>query len=145
MSEEEVTAVANERPTAATVIAIISLVFGGFGVIFGLIGLGAFKISVLSGSLSLISLLISSILVGAGVTLLLNKKIALLLSNVYVFGNIAYAVANFIYFMIVLRSLGSFGTGMAIFGLIIGVAYPLVIFFVLLKNESAVTFYEAQA
>ncbi len=129
------------RPTAATVFAILHFVFGGLG-LFGILGIGAiFSRSAIYGILSLISLGVSGLLVFAGVTLITNKKNALDMNQYYVFASLGVTAITAVYLIIAFGIVGLIG---AIFSVLTGLIYPLLVLFLVVKSQPAIEFYGSQ-
>ena len=132
-----------KRPTVATVFAILHFVFGGFGVIGGLIGLaGSFALAAILGPkfafviiFAIIGLLFAALLIFAGVTLIANKKNAVQVNFLYAILSVAYAVINTIVQTAII------GSPIGWFGLILGLVYPALIFFLIVRNEEVKKFY----
>lgn len=126
------------RPTVATVFAVLHMVFGGLGLLFGLIGMGAsFSMSAINGILSILSLLISALLLVAGIFLITNKSNALDLSKYYAFGSLGLTIISAIY---LIAAFGIAGFLAAIVSVLLGIIYPILIL-VLLVNSDAVKGY----
>jgi len=124
------------RPTVATVFAILHFVFGALGIIFGLIGLGAlFALrQYVSLFFSLLSFCLSGFMIYAGVTLFTDKKNAVEINKLYAFASAGLTVINFIVFKIM-------GYPYGMFGLLLGLIYPALLFFLVVQNENVKKFY----
>ncbi len=130
------------RPTAATVFAILHFVFGGIG-LFGILGIGAiFSKSAIHGILYLIGLGVSALLVYAGVTLITNKKNAIDMNKYYVFGSLGVTAITAVYLIIAFGIVGLIG---AIFSVLIGLIYPLLVLFLVVKSQATIEFYGSQS
>lgn len=132
-----------QRPTVATVFAILHFVFGGIGLIGGLVGLiGSFALAAILGPkfilvivLALLGLCFSGLLVFAGVTLIKDMKNAIKINTLYVYLSVAYTVINTILQMAVI------GSPFSVLGLILGLIYPALIYFLVVRNEDVKKFY----
>jgi hypothetical protein len=132
-----------QRPTVATVFAILHFVFGGIGLIGGIIGvLGAGALAALFGAKFLfvfipvvIGIAISALLIFAGVTLITNKKNAIQINLIYAICSAALSVIN------VIIQIAIIGAGISWGGLVLGLVYPALVFFLIVKNEEVKKFY----
>lgn len=132
-----------QRPTVATVFAILHFVFGGIGLIGGIFAaLGAGALAAILGSKfiffvipTIIGIAVSALLIYAGVTLITNKKNAIKINLIYAICSVALAVIN------VALQVAILGTGISWFGLILGLIYPALIYFLIVKNEEVKKFY----
>ena len=133
---------AGDRPTVATVFGILHCIFGGFGLL-GIFGLGvSFRLSVVNGILVIIGLAVSALLLAAGIFMLMNKKMAVDLCKYYVFASIGITVIRLIY-TIIAYSMAVVTA--SIFVYLIGLIYPLLVWFLIVQKQEVVSFYSAQA
>jgi hypothetical protein len=141
------------RPGAVTAFGVLHIVFGALSIIGAIIGLagsaaagglargvgvstgGAVAVGVI---FSILALGVSVILLIAGIMLLGGKKPAIKLSLVYVIASLGVRVLNIIVGLIL-------GLGLGWTFTIIGIAYPLVVLFVLVMNEDAKAYIEKQS
>jgi hypothetical protein len=127
-----------KRPTVATVFGVLNIVFGGFGLLPALaIGL-AFQLSPISGVFALAGVILSAIQVFSGILLLTNKKNALGLVSLVAFGSILISIASTAYGI---ATIGTSFIGAQITGLAIGLLYPLLVIFLVVRNEGVKSFY----
>ena len=127
------------RPTVATVFGACNVVFGVFGVI-GLFNIkNAFNfLGTLYGIISLLSGLVSVLLLVAGVFLILDKGMALALNRYYAYASLAVTAIGALFLIYMFGFTGMMGNIVAI---VIGVTYPLLILFVLLRNPDVRSYY----
>jgi hypothetical protein len=127
-----------QRPTVATVLGVINIIFGGFG----LLGLLSLRISFLAGPIygifAIVSIAVSALLLATGIFLLMNKKNALQLSKYYVFISVIYII---IYSVFLIVTAGLVGLIAAIVTIIIGLIIPALNWFLLVNNEPVKKFY----
>jgi hypothetical protein len=115
-----------QRPGMVTAAGIIGIVWGGLGLLFGLLALGlAFAFAALLGLFALISVIISAALIWAGIQVVQNKSPKLLLYISYV------AIAINLITMII-----GITQGASIFSYLLGFIIPGVIVFLLLNPQS---------
>jgi len=156
MSDENVNAPqpeasGGERPGAVTAFGILHIIFGAISILGAIIGLaGALVGGAIVGAagvggggfvavtviFSVLGLIVAVILLVAGIMLLGKKPAALTLSLVYVIASIAVRVINIIVSAIV------FGGGVAWTFTIIGIAYPLVVLFALVLNDTVKQYFQ---
>jgi len=135
-----------------TAFGVLHIVFGGLSIIGAIIGLagsaavggmargfgastgGAVAVAVI---FSILALAVAVVLLIAGILLMGGKKPALKLSLVYVIASLGVRVLNIIVGLIM-------GVGLGWTFTIIGIAYPLVVLFVLVMNDDAKTYIEKQ-
>jgi hypothetical protein len=137
-----------QRPTVATVFAILHFIFGAIGLIGGLIAVaGASALASFLGAKfmiyfipTILSLLVSALLIFAGITLIGNKKNAIQINLIYAISSAALAVLNAVIQAVVLSALGPM-FGVSWFGLIIGLIYPALVFFLIVRNAEVKKFY----
>jgi hypothetical protein len=130
-----------KRPTVAMVFGILNIVFGAFG-LFGLATIGAsFTVSPIMGIISIVSVCVSVILLLAGLTLVINKKIALDLNKYYAILSLLITIINAVYLTI---TAGIAGLMLAIVAILIGIIYPLLIWLFVVKNKAVQQFYGSQ-
>lgn len=140
------------RPGVVTAFGVLHIVFGGLSIIGAIIGLagsaavggmargfgastgGAIAVAVI---FSILALAVAVVLLIAGILLIGGKKPALKLSLVYVIASLGVRVLNIIVGLIM-------GVGLGWTFTIIGIAYPLVVLFVLVMNDDAKTYIEKQ-
>jgi len=131
-----------KRPTVATVFGILNIVFGAIGVL-GILSIGAtFQYSMVYGFLRLISIAVSGLLLAAGVFMMMNKKMSIDLNKYYAIASLAITVIYAIYLIVALGMVGFVG---AIFVILIGVIYPVLLWFMVINNEPVKSFYASQA
>ena len=134
-----------KRPTVATVFGVLNIVLSGLGLVTGLLAVGL-TISLLSSMplqavFSLLSLALSALGVFSGILLITNKKNALSITNLYVLGSLAVIGANVVYLVV---TLGMAGVMASIMTVVIGLIYPALLYFLLLKSEPVKSFYNSQ-
>jgi len=140
------------RPGVVTAFGVLHIVFGGLSIIGAIIGLagsaavggmargfgastgGAVAVAVI---FSILALAVAVVLLIAGILLIGGKKPALKLSLVYVIASLGVRVLNIIVGLIM-------GVGLGWTFTIIGIAYPLVVLFVLVMNDDAKAYIEKQ-
>lgn len=135
-----------KRPTVATVFGVLNIVLSGLGLVTGLLAVGL-TISLLSSMplqavFSLIGLALSAMGVFSGILLITNKKNALSITNMYVLGSLVVIGANVVYLVI---TLGIAGVMASIVTVLIGLIYPALLYFLLLKSEPVKSFYNSQS
>jgi hypothetical protein len=130
-----------KRPTVAMVFGILNIVFGAFG-LFGLATIGtSFAVSPIMGIISIVSVCVSVILLLAGLTLVINKKIALDLNKYYAMLSLLITIINAVYLTV---TAGIAGLMVAIVAILIGIIYPLLIWLFVVKNKAVQQFYGSQ-
>ncbi len=128
-----------KRPTIATVFGVLNIIFGEYGVI-GLFNIkNTFYFSgVFFGIISIVSGLVLILLFIAGIFLILNKGMALALNRYYAYASLAITGVGIAYLFYQFGFTGMMGNIVAI---VIGVVYPPLILFVLLRNRDVRSFY----
>ncbi|MBX3723525.1 MAG: hypothetical protein KF713_16900 [Turneriella sp.] len=129
------------RPTVATVFGVLNIIFGGFG-LFGILGaLAWFSLGApILGILSVGSSLGSALLLFSGILLVASKKNALSVTNLAILVSLALTAASVIYGV----AAGFQTIGTAISTIVVGLVYPALIFFLVLKNENVKSFYASR-
>ena len=137
-----------ERPALATLFGWTDIIFGVLGASGLLLIISAFSfLATMFNMLAILHGLISVLLLTAGVCLLKNKKFALKLNAIYAVASLVVTSARLIFVMLRLegevgglpRVLGAGG----MFGIAFSLLYPLLVLFVLLKNEDVKIFYSS--
>lgn len=135
-----------ERPLAAYVFGVLSLIFGGVGAWLGLLAgeiyLSQLQTRPISGFLGLSGILVNIIELSSGILLILNNRNALKLTTVYVLSAITLTMLNAV--VEILTGQWSHITATLIAGLI-GLTYPALLYFLLLKSEPVKSFYNSQS
>jgi hypothetical protein len=119
-------AATGQRPGMVTAAGIIGIVWGGLGLLFGLLALSlAFAIGAFLGLLALISVAIAAALLFAGIQVIQGKSPKLLLYISYA------AIAINLITMII-----GIAQGLSIFSYLLGFVIPGVVVFLLLNPQS---------
>jgi hypothetical protein len=130
-----------KRPTVATVFAVLNIVFGGFGLLAAL-GIGlAFQVSTLLGVYTLVGVVLALLEVYSGIMLLTNKKSGVGLTQLYAFASLAMTAAYTIYMVV---TIGGGYISTAITSVVLGALYPLLLIFLVVRNEGVKSFYASR-
>jgi hypothetical protein len=129
----------SKRPAIATVFGVLNIIFGEYGVI-GLFNIkNTFYFSgTFFGIISIVSGLVLLLLFVAGIFLIMNKSRALSLNRYYAYASLTITLVGVVYLFYKFGFTGMMGNIVAI---VIGVIYPPVILFVLLRNREVQAFY----
>lgn len=134
-----------KRPTVATVFGVLNLVFGGLSLVLGVLGvtllLAAFSTYPVSAIFGILSLGVAAFEVYTGILLLTNKKNAVSLTKTYLIVALAVLAGNIIG---TIMQYGMAGVFAGIFTVIIGLVYPALLFFLIVKSEPVNSFYNSQ-
>ena len=130
------------RPTVATVFGVLNIIFGVFGVI-GLFNIknAFYFLGTLYGIISLLSGLVSILLLVTGIFLILDKGKALAINRYYAYASLAVTIIGAVFLIYMFGFTGMMGNIIAV---IIGVIYPLLILFVLLRNGDVRSYYSGR-
>lgn len=142
------------RPGGATAIGVLNLVFGGISLIVGVLGLavafGYFSLGggfIVLGLVQVLGFLFTILEIVAGILLLANKKSGITLSFTYAIGNIALTVLGYVLQMTMASAMGGLSggagaaaAGIGLLGLVLAIAYSVVILFVL-RSAAIKSFY----
>jgi len=131
------------RPTVATVFAILHFVFGAIAALIAIVGIfTAFSLFKLFGSGAIAPLIYfilgltsTVVMILAGVSLIANKSNAIQMNLYYVFASVGVTVINTI------MSIASTTVNFSVVAILIGLAYPALVFFLIVKNEEVKSFY----
>jgi hypothetical protein len=130
------------RPMTATVFGVFNIIFGVFGVI-GLQNINnAFVfLGMFYGIISILSSLVSVVLLVAGIFLIIDRGMALKLNMYYIYSSLALTLIGAFYLIMKFGLEGMMG---GIVPILIGLIYPLLLLFVLLKNNDVKSFYSGK-
>jgi hypothetical protein len=133
-----------QRPTMATVFGMLNIFFGAYS-INGLLNIkNAFSfLGLFYGIISLLSGLILLLLLVAGVYLIMNKKRAIILTMCYVYASLVVTVVAVVY-LFVEFGIASVIDKNKVAAVLVGIIYPLLLLFILLRNAEVKSFYSAQ-
>jgi hypothetical protein len=134
-----------QRPTVATVFAILNIVFGGIFcivAILAVIGVAALIASgmYLTAVLTLLSIVVGVLLLISGIFLIMNKSNAVQFCLYYVVASVVVALINIIIKIVSPQVIMGVKIGLGV-GDFIGLIYPALIFFLVIKNEAVKKFY----
>ncbi len=123
-----------QRPTVLTVLAVLTIIWGVFGIIANIIVVAA---GAIAGAfiliLGLAGLAIAVVSLLAGIGLLGNKKLGINMLRIYAFSALGYQALYIIYYLIKGLPIGWASTA-------IGIAIPAAILYMLLKNEEVISY-----
>ncbi len=123
-----------QRPTILTVLAVLTIIWGVFGIIANIVVIAA---GTIAGAfiliLGLIGLAIAIISLLAGIGLLGNKKLGINMLRIYAYSALGYQFLYIVYYLMKGLPIGWTST-------IIGITIPAAIIYLLLKNEEVISY-----
>jgi len=131
-----------KRPTVATVFGVLNVIFGGLGVLGVMGAIASLSVAPILGAIQLGNVAGSAVVLFSGILLLTNKKNALSVTNLAILISIGLTLALVVY---LIATLGIVGVIASIFAVILGGVYPLLVFLLVLRNETVKSFYNSQS